>query len=75
MVAEKYTLSNTNNTKEFLTLMLDLYTAYEADPIMLANAIKNLCQSFGPISKVSILYKQTKNVDNLILVLLSKYFI
>lgn len=75
MVAEKYTFSNTNNTKEFLTLMLDLYTAYEADPIMLANAIKNLCQSFGSISKVCILYKPTKHFDNLILILLFNYFI
>ncbi|VVC36857.1 Hypothetical protein CINCED_3A015403 [Cinara cedri] len=50
-VAEKYSFSNLYNSKEFLTLMLEMYTANQEDPIMLATAIKNLCHSFGPISK------------------------
>lgn len=41
------------NSKDFLTLMLDMYTANQEDPIMLATTIKNLCHSFGQINKVS----------------------
>lgn len=61
MVAEKYSFSNINNSKEFLTLMFDMHTAYEKDSNLLASAIKNLCHSISPISKVSILYKQIKH--------------
>uniref|UniRef100_A0A2H8TUM8 Fanconi anemia group I n=1 Tax=Melanaphis sacchari TaxID=742174 RepID=A0A2H8TUM8_9HEMI len=50
-VAEKYTFSNSNNSKQFLTLMLEMHSANQEDPIMLATTIKNLCHSFGRISK------------------------
>lgn len=34
--------------------MLEMHTAHQEDPILLANMIKNLCNSFGRISTVSI---------------------
>lgn len=51
MVAEKYSFSNSNNSKEFLTLLLEMHSANQEDPIILATTIKNLCHSFGRISK------------------------
>lgn len=53
MVAEKYSFSNSSNSKQFLTLMLEMHSANQEDPIMLANIIKHLCHTFGRISKVS----------------------
>lgn len=61
MVAEKYSFSNSNNSKEFLTLLLEMHSANQEDPIMLATTIKNLCHSFGRISKVSKLFEDNKN--------------
>lgn len=52
-MAEKYSFSNLNNSKEFIILMLEMYSANQEDPIMLATTIKNICNSFGPINKVS----------------------
>lgn len=52
-MAEKYSFSNSNNSKEFLNLMIEMHSANQEDPIMLTNTIKNLCHSFGRISKVS----------------------
>jgi len=54
MIAEKYRFSNSNNSKNFLTLVLNMYTANQEDPIMLVTTIKNLCKAFGQISKVCI---------------------
>lgn len=51
MVAEKYSFSNSSNSKQFLTLMLEMHSANQEDPIMLANIIKHLCHTFGRISK------------------------
>lgn len=61
MVAEKFSFSNSNNSKEFLTLLLEMHSANQEDPIMLATTIKNLCHSFGRISKVSNLFEINKN--------------
>jgi len=55
-MAEKYSFSNLNNSKEFLILMLEMHTAHQEDPILLATTIKNLCKSFGSISEVSSIY-------------------
>lgn len=60
MVAEKYSFSNSNNSKEFLTLLLEMHSANQEDPIILATTIKNLCHSFGRISKVSNLFEDNK---------------
>lgn len=53
-VIEKYSFSNCNNSKDFLTLIIDMYSANQEDPIMLNNILQNLCQSFGRINKVSV---------------------
>lgn len=54
MVAENYSFSNLNNSKEFLTVMLEMHAAHQEDPILLATTIKHLCNSFGRINNVSI---------------------
>lgn len=51
-VIEKHSFSNTPNAKEFLLLTIELHSAYQEDPIMLADTIKYLCNSFGRINKV-----------------------
>jgi len=63
MVAEKYSFSNSNNSKEFLTLLLEMHSANQEDPIMLATTINNLCYSFGRISRVSKLLNLGLFVD------------
>ncbi|XP_050532964.1 Fanconi anemia group I protein-like isoform X2 [Daktulosphaira vitifoliae] len=50
-IIEKYSFSNTPNAKDFLTLTIELHSAYQEDPIMLADIIKYLCNSFGRINK------------------------
>lgn len=69
-MAEKYSFSNSVNSKEFLTLMLEMHSANQEDPIMLTNTIKNLCFSFGGISKVSIDSNKKKFYQKLKLLLL-----
>lgn len=53
-VTEKYLFANTNNSKDFLTLMIEMHCANQEDPIMLADSVKTLCYSFGLIDKVSV---------------------